>query len=53
MANIRSDTTNTHTNVFYRFIDKTIAFIFVSFVLIEMREKSRSERETVISLSKS
>jgi len=53
VANIRSDTTNTHTNVFYRFIHKTIVFIFVNFVLIEMREKLRSQRETVISLPKS
>jgi len=53
VANIRSDTTNTQTNVFYRFIYKTIGFIFVFFVLIEMREKLRSQREAVISLSKS
>ena len=39
----RSDTTNTQNNVFYRFIHKTIVFIFVNFVLIEMREKLRSQ----------
>jgi len=40
-------------NVFYRFIHKTIAFIFVNFVLIEMRDKLCSQRETVVSLPKS
>ena len=51
MANIGSDTTYTQTNV-YRFIHKTIVhvFIFCKFVLIEMREKLRSQRETVMSL---
>jgi len=53
VANIRSDTTYTQTYVFYRFIHKTIVFIFVNFVLIEMREKLRSQRETVILLPKS
>ena len=51
MANIRSDTTNTQTNV-YQFIHKTIVFICVNLVLIEMREKLRSQLETVISLPK-
>ena len=37
---------------YYRFIHKTIVFIFVNFVLIEMREKLRSQREAVISLPK-
>jgi len=31
---------------------QNIVFIFVNFVLIEMREKLHSQRETVISLSK-
>ena len=31
---------------------QNIVFIFVNFVLIEMREKLHSQRETVISLPK-
>jgi len=42
-----------HKLMFYRCIHKTIVFIFVNFVLIEMREKLRSQREAVISLPKS
>ena len=42
-----------HKRFFYRFIHKTIVFIFVNLVLIEMREKLRSKSETVISLPKS
>ena len=52
MANIRSDTTNTPNYWFDRFIHETIVFIFVNFVLIEMREKLRTQRETVTSLPK-
>jgi len=37
----------------YRIINKTIVVIFMNFVLIEMREKLHSQRETVISLLKS
>jgi len=50
MDNIRPDTNNTQTNVFYRFIHKTIVFIFVNFVLIQMHEKLHSQHETVISM---
>ena len=50
MDKIGSDPTYTQTNVFYRFSHKTIAFIFVNFVSIEMLEKLRSQLETVISL---
>ena len=51
MANIRSDTTNTQTNgLTDLFINRSI--YFVNFVVIEMREKLGSQRETVISLPK-
>ena len=52
VANIRSDTTNTQTYDFYWLIHENVVFIFVNFVLIEMREKLHSQRETLISLPK-
>jgi len=42
-----------HEPMIYRIINKTIVVIFMNFVLIEMREKLHSQRETVISLLKS
>ena len=49
--NIRSDTTNTQTNgLTDLFIKRSI--YFVKFVIIEMCEKLRSQRETMISLPK-
>jgi len=53
VANIRSDTTFTQTNVFTDLFIKTKytnVFIFVIFFLIEIREKLHSQRESVISL---
>jgi len=48
--NIRSDTTNTHNNGLIDLLKKRSIY-FVNFVIIEMREKLRSQRETVLSLT--
>ena len=50
--NIRSDTTNTQTNGLTNLLKKKRSIYSVKLVIIEMREKLRSQRETAISLPK-